>query len=335
MERILSKNEIAELLSAVRAGEISVDGEFSSSAGTSKANKLDLVFSHSTRKCKFDNFDIVLDTFARNYGNSLTNCLQHSTLVKREAIEAYEFEGFLQRLKGNDAIGIIQLDPLRWGGLLIFNDALSFYLVEKLLGGNADAQQTLPNRPLTAIERSVLKRSFSDACLDLERAFHPLEKLTSSLVKIESNPRLVNIVPPDTQVVVCRFTVKIRNLTGEIRLAIPLPSLEPLRAKMRDQMGPLNKTTDSSWQNHIEGTLPDMEMDITAQLAEISLPVRDILNFQVGDIIDLGRDPSGPLLVRVEDKPKFIARAGVFKGKKAVRLTERIKSQTNSQSKDS
>lgn len=334
MERILSKNEIAELLSAVRAGEIAVDGEVTASDGVSKANKLDLVFSHNTRKCKFDNLDIILDTFARNYGISLTNCLQHSTLVKREAIEAYEFEGFLQRLKNNEAIGIIHLDPLRWGGLLIFNDALAFYLVEKLLGGNADAQQTLPNRPTTAIERSVLKRSFSDACLDLEKAFLPLEKLDSSLAKIESNPRLVNIVPPDTQVVVCRFSVKIRNLTGEIRLAIPLPSLEPLRIKMRDQMGPLNRIADSSWQKHVESALPDMEMDITAQLAEVALPVRDILNFQVGDIIDLGQDPSGPLLVLVEGKPKFVARAGAYKGKKAVRLTERIKDKTNPQSTD-
>lgn len=334
MERILSKNEIAELLSAVRAGEIAVDGELTTSDGVSKVNKLDLVFSHNTRKCKFDNLDIILDTFARNFGISLTNCLQHSTLVKREAIEAYEFEGFLQRLKNNEAIGIIHLDPLRWGGLLIFNDALAFYLVEKLLGGNADAQLTLPDRPMTAIERSVLKRTFSDACLDLEKAFLPLEKLESSLAKIESNPRLVNIVPPDTQVVVCRFSVKIRNLTGEIRLAIPLPSLEPLRTKMRDQMGPLNKAADSSWQKHVEDALPDMEMGITAQLAEIALPVRDILNFQVGDIIDLGQDPSGPLLMLVEGKPKFVARAGAYKGKKAVRLTERIKDKTNPQSTD-
>ncbi len=334
MERILSKDEIAELLSAVRAGDIVVEGELSAAGGGSKVNSLDLVFSHSSRKCKFENFDIVLDTFARNYSISLTNCLQHSILVQREAIEAYEFEGFLQRLSGHEAIGIISLEPLRWGGLLVFSDALSFYLVEKLLGGNADAQQILPNRPLSAIERSVLRRSFDDACLDLTKAFLPLEELDSSLVKIEGNPRLVNIVPPDTQVIVCRFTVSIGTLSGKISLAIPLPALEPLREKMRDQMGPLNKQADQGWKLKIEDALTEMETDIAAQLAQIALPVRDILNFQVGDIIDLGRDPSGPLTVLVEDKAKFIARAGVFKGKKAVRLTERIKSKTNSQSKN-
>lgn len=334
MERILSKEEIAELLSAVRAGEIAVEGVAIASNGASKANKLDLVFSHSTRKCKFDNFDIILDTFGRNYGISLTNCLQHSTLVKRDAIEAYEFEGFLQRLSGNEAIAIIRLDPLRWGGLLIINDALSFYLVEKLLGGNADAQQSLPDRPLTAIERSILKKSIEDACVDLEKAFLPLETLQSSLVKIESNPRLVNIVPPDTQVVVCRYTVKVRQMTGEIRLAIPLPSLEPLRAKLRDQMGPLNKKADHNWRKQFESALTEMETEISAQLAQIALPVRDILNFQVGDIIDLGRDPSGPLAVLVEGKPKFIAQAGAIKGKKAIRLAERIKDQKKNHSNE-
>ena len=334
MERILSKDEIAELLSAVRAGEIAVEGEAGPANKPSKANKLDLVFSHSSRKCKFDNFDIILDTFARNFSISLTNCLQHSTLVKREAIEAYEFEGFLQRLSGHEAIGIIHLDPLRWGGLLIFNDALSHYLVENLLGGCTDVQQPLPNRPLTAIERSVLKNSFGDACLDLEKAFNPLEKLESSLVKIERNPRLVNIVPPDTQVIVCRLTVSIRKMTGEISLAIPLPALEPLREKMRDQMGPLNKKIDQNWQNQVEAALSEMETEIAAQLGQIALTVRDILNLQAGDIIDLGRDPSGPLSVLVEGKPKFIAQAGALKGKKAIRLTERIEDPTKPPSTD-
>lgn len=324
MERILSKDEIAELLKAVRAGDIAVDGITGGSGGSIRAKQLDLIFSHSARKCKFDNFDIILDNFARNYGNSMTNCLQLSTTIRRESLEAYEFEGFLQRLKSNEAIGIIKLDPLRWGGLLIFNDLLSFYLVEKLLGGNADATPVPPDRPLTTIECSVLKRSFGDACLDLEKAFAPLEKLVSSLVKIECNPRLVNIVPPDTQVVVCRFTVKVRSTTGEMRLVIPLPTLEPLRAKMRDQMGPLSKSPDQNWKKQVEEALPDLETEITAQLARLALPVRDILNLQVGDIIDLGRDPFGPLCVLVEDKPKFIARAGVHKGKKAIRLTERI-----------
>jgi flagellar motor switch protein FliM len=323
VERILSKEEIAELLSAVREGDIAVDHETCVPMAETQVRQLDLLFSHGTRQCKFDNLDIILDTFARNYGISLTNCLQRSVAVKRTAIETYEFDNFLQRLGDRDAIAIVRLDPLRWGGLLIFGGKLTHYMVEKLLGGHADDEPTSPQRPLTTIERHILKGVYNDACLDLEKAFLPLEKLTSSLVKIESNPRLVNIVPPETLVMVGRFTATLRNLAGEITLVVPLPSLEPLREKMREQMAPLTKKTDITWRKHIGGEITGMEAEATAQLAEISLPVRDILNFQVGDIIDLGRDPSAPLALQVEGKTKFYAQAGVVKGKKAIRLLSR------------
>jgi flagellar motor switch protein FliM len=56
----------------------------------------------------------------------------------------------------------------------------------------------------------------------------------------------------------------------------------------------------------------------------ITLPVREILNFRVGDIINLNSDPDAPLSVLVEDKPKFLGVAGIRNGRKAVRLGNRI-----------
>jgi flagellar motor switch protein FliM len=334
VERILSKDEIAELLSAVREGDITVEADTAEPHKEAPVKKLDLIFSHGSRHCKFDNLDIILDSFARNYGISLTNCLQRSTTVKRIGMETYEFENFLQRMNGQDAIGIIRLDPLRWGGMFLMNSGLSFFLVEKLLGGHAEAKLIVPKRPLTTIERHILKDVFKDACADLEKAFSPLEKLDSALVKIESNPRLVNIVPPDTLVIVCRFAVTLRNLNSEISLVLPLPSLEPLREKMRDQIAPLSKKADIAWRTHVASSITEMEAEVSARLAEIALPVRDILNFEVGDIIELGRDPSAPLALLVEGKYKFVIQAGVVKGKKAVRLMGRAEdSQPESKNK--
>jgi flagellar motor switch protein FliM len=333
VERILSKEEISELLSAVREGDIAVDQEPGAPVAETQVRHLDLLFSHGTRQCKFDNLDIIIDTFARNYGISLTNCLQRSVTVKRTAIETYEFENFLQRLGDKDAIAIVRLDPLRWGGLLIFSGELAHYMVEKLLGGHTEEETAPPLRPLTTIERHVLQGICNDACLDLEKAFLPLEKLTCSVVKIESNPRLVNIVPPETLVIVGRFTATLRNLSGGITLAVPLPSLEPLREKMREQMAPLTKKTDLTWRKQLGAEITEMEAEVAAQLVEISLPVRDILNFQVGDIIDLGRNPSAPLALLVEGKTKFHAQAGVVKGKKAIRLLSRAEEGKKSEPK--
>ena len=44
-----------------------------------------------------------------------------------------------------------------------------------------------------------------------------------------------------------------------------------------------------------------------------------------GDIIDLGRTPDAPLHVLVENRPKYFALAGNHNGKKAIRISDKIK----------
>ncbi|HKK01776.1 MAG TPA: hypothetical protein VJ955_06370, partial [Desulfuromonadales bacterium] len=98
MERILTKEEIEELLSAVQEGEIDAELEpdqEASAAPVRRTASLDLVRAHSAGRGRIANFDIILDAFARNLGTSLTSRLQRSVVVKREGIDSQEFEHFL------------------------------------------------------------------------------------------------------------------------------------------------------------------------------------------------------------------------------------------------
>lgn len=323
MERILTKEEIAELLSAVREGEIDMTLEEESVAAERSVSRLDLTRISAPGQRRIGNLDVIFDVFAQNCGISLTNRLQRSVTVRRGAIDSMPFDRLLQGFSGRGAIGIIRLDPLRWGGLINFDEKFCFYLVESLLGG-AEGRLMVPDRGLTAIEMHVVRGAISDACSDLSKAFRPLEKLEASVASIERDPRLVNIVPPDAQVLVVRFTLSVGGLSGEMALTLPHASLEPLREKLREGVSPFLHHRSDSWRNHFLGELHQMETEIAAQVGTVVLPVRDILNFQVGDIIELGCDPSAPLRLVVEGKSKFQGHAGVRNGRKAVRLTSRI-----------
>lgn len=327
MERILSKEEIAELLSAVHEGEIPLRDEEPEPPSSSKrtVSSLNLVALQGPRHCKIENFDLVLDTLARNIGISLTNRMQRSIGVRRGIMEVYEYDTFLQQLAGRDALGVIRLDPLRWRGVIIFKERLSFYLLEHLLGGAPDKQLTLPDRPLTIIETNILRNVVTDACQDLNKTFAPLEKIESTLVKIESSPRLINIVPGDASVLAARFVVSCDNLEDEIILVLPMPMLDPLKEKMRARNAVFSETTERPWQPQLEQEIYQMDVDVSASLATLNLTVRDILNFEVGDILDLGCAPSSPLQIRAAGQPKFQAMAGTHQGKKAVRISGRIK----------
>lgn len=324
MDRILSQEEISELLSAVRQGEIDVEPESDGEASVAEreVSKVELVRMPGQGRWRVASFDLVLDAFARNFATSLSNRLQQSTAVRRTSIQAMAFDALLQQLSDHGAHAVLRIEPLRYGGLFALDETLAFTLVELLLGGSGASANRLPQRALTTIEANILKSTVVDACSDLGKAFRTLETFQPSLVKIVNTTRQVTIVPPDTDVMVAKFAVTINQATGTVALVIPLASLEPLREKLRQEAVPSASST-GSWLPQLSGELDELEVPLAARLASISLPLREILNFRVGDIIDLNTDPGAPLNVLVEGKAKFLGLAGIRNGRKAVRLGQR------------
>lgn len=330
MEKILSKEEIADLLSAVRQGDIDVESVgadpdvAATSANAKTAEQCNLFRAAGLEGWTLKNYDLILDSFAKNYSMSLSTRFQRSVQIKLEAMESLVFDGLLQRLSGRGAIGILQLEPLTGGGLLIFDERLSFSLVEMVLGGSSESETPIPSRGMSAIELNVIRDVIAASCPELDKGFHQLQEIRSGLVEVVSNLRLLNFVGADVGVVAARFKVTIDSLEGDITLVIPHSALEPLQKKQQLKAVPASAIQNSKWQTLVCEELDHMEVELEAQLATLSLRVRDILNFQVGDVIELDCKPDTPLKVLVEKRPKFLGMAGVQGRKKAIRVMGRI-----------
>jgi flagellar motor switch protein FliM len=325
VERILSKEEISELLASIKEGEIPLENEADDSGPQEKAVQFDL-FQGKAKSFELGIFDLILDSFAKNCSISLTNRLQRSVTVKRTTIETTKFRNVLDQLSPSFAVGLISMAPLRWGGLITFDDKVAFPAVEILLGATDVHRIIVPDRALSNIETNILTAIFKDACTDLNKAFQPVEKLSGMLVKMENNPRLINFVPPDAQIVKCHFRVQINNFTGKMNLMIPLLSLEPLKEKFRAKTPDASQT--ENWRAHMSEELMKAEVSLEAQLGKITFSLRDILNFEVGDILEMPAFRNEKLRVMVEGKPKYLGVAGVRNGKKAVRLTGKHRKET-------
>ncbi len=330
VEKILSKEEIADLLSAVRHGDVDVESVgseadlASNSAGSTAAETCSLFKASGPEGWKLKNYDLILDSFARNYALSLSTRFQRAAHITLEAMESMPFDALLQRLSGHGAIGVLQLEPLTGGGLLVFDEQLSFSLVEMVLGGTSEDQTLIPSRGMSAIELNVIRDVINSGCPELNKGFLQLQEIKSSLVEVVSNLRLLNFVSPEVNVVAARFKVTIDSLEGNITLVVPHTALEPLQKKQQVKAVPINSVQSSKWQSLVCDELNHMEVDLEARLATLSLRVRDILNFQVGDVIDLGCKPDAPLDILIEKRPKFLGIAGVQGGKKAIRVMGRI-----------
>jgi len=63
---------------------------------------------------------------------------------------------------------------------------------------------------------------------------------------------------------------------------------------------------------------------VVVTLARSKIRTGDLLDLAVGDIIATEKDVAHPLELSVQGVPKFHARPGAFRGKKAVRIDRTI-----------
>ncbi len=322
MERILAREEIAELVSAIRNDDVETKAGLPRANDTGAVTPLDLVQGLGIGRSPFSNFDIILDSFGRGYSISLSNRLQIPVVVKLVAIESQEFDPFLMQLKEDGIISIISLVPLKSAGLFVLSGELSYAIVEIMLGGSISSNFNPMSRPLTPLEQNLLRGVIKDACIDLQRAFRPLQQIESSLESIEVNPRMVNIAGPMTEIVVARFEVTIADTVGNMIFVIPSFSMEPLREKLKEGLLSAAQIQKTSWAGHMEKELNSMEMEMVVQSGDVAMTIGDISKMQVGDIIELDYDINRPLRFLVAGNVKFYGLPGVSNVKKAVQITK-------------
>jgi len=68
--------------------------------------------------------------------------------------------------------------------------------------------------------------------------------------------------------------------------------------------------------------ISDLEVQLTAELASVELPLKDVLAIEPGDVIPLDVDVDSPLALYVEDEACGSARWGERSGRIALRITE-------------
>lgn len=330
MEPILTKEEIAELISAIKTGNISPETVGFASRRSRRclhAAEIDLFqafeHTHGNGEMRIPNLDIVIDSFARNFATSLTNTLQRNFTVEREDITTTDFQQSLQDLNGQGAVGIYSIAPLKYNCLFHLDTHLAFTLLEIMLGSSHTNEAIAFNRNLTTIEIAILKTMMMEICSDLQKAMRPIVDLQASLTKVENNFRLVNIVEAETEVLVTQFNIRISGeQCGTMRCIIPYLTLEPLRENFKGLVS-IAQATAYNWAKFFAREALEMESTVIARSGLINMTIRNILSLQAGDIIDLLYNPEHPLTIMVEEHPLFFAIPGERNGKKAIHVTGR------------
>lgn len=263
--------------------------------------------------------------FGRNFGAALSALLRSIAEVKLTSVDQLTYSEFVFSLENPTCFNLLKADPLEGHLILDINPSILYPIIDRLLGGGRESG-ALARRPLTEIELRLVHRITGLFLEEMRRAWENLLPLELSVVRVESNPQLVQIVPPNEVVVLISFEITVGDVRGMMNLCIPFNSLERVSSKLSANTwvtyGRRQSTPETIQQ--ISRGLRGSQVEVVVVLAETRITTRDLIGLRVGDIITTEHDVHVPLEAQVEGITKFLASAGAFKGQKAVCVEQSI-----------
>lgn len=318
-EKILTKAEIEALLNAVFDGRIEPEKELAKTEGSVVTYDL---FNSEAHKGFVPNLDIIYDSFIRYSRVSLSNRLRKSVEIKKIGARSYKFDDFLQTLPSPVCMGIFKIEPLKGAALISFDSTLVLSLVDSLLGGTGSAKVPVANRMFTSIELRLMEKIVGDVLQDLEKAWAPLYATHMNLLRMEMNPRLISIVPPEYQIVTMSLKLQIEDISGNIMFAIPYMTIDPIRDKLKAGMQFDLMAIDPQWSSRLSAEILEAPMETIVEMGNARITLRELLELVPGDTIMLDKPSSGEMLVKVEGVPKYFGIPGIRHGNKAIQISK-------------
>jgi len=263
--------------------------------------------------------------FGRNFGAAMSALLRTIVEVKLTSVDQLTYGEFVFSLENPTCFNLLKAEPLEGNLILDINPSILYPIIDRLLGGGREGG-AIARRPLTEIELRLVSRITGLFLDELRRAWENVLDLRLEVLRVESNPQLVQLVPPNEVVVLVSFELALRDIRGMVNLCIPYNSIERIGGKLsaNSWVSYGRKTATPETVQQIGQTLRSSLVELQVRLARTRISTGDLFSLKVGDIITTEKDRGTPLVVNVEGVPKFRAQPGAFKGHKAIRIEEVI-----------
>ena len=325
MPDVLDQDEVDALLAAVDTG--AVDPQDSGAAiEVSEQREISVYdFKRPERVSKEQLRAITAlhEGFARNFGAALSGFMRTIVEVELSSVEQLTYSQFILSLPNPTCFALLAADRLEGSLVFEINPSVLFPIIDRLLGGG-HVNVTIPERPLTNIEFRLAGRIMQIAIEQLEEMWrHVLPDVAFTIDRTESNPHLVQIVPPNEPVVLVSLEVSLGESSGMISLCLPYGSIEPVLVDMakRDWFSYRSKRPAPEIKMLLQKGLKHAALAVSTYLAGTTITVRELMDLGPGDIIKTEARPEDESSLHINGRLKFKGRPGKFKGKRAFLIT--------------
>ncbi len=322
MSDLLSQDEIDALLHGV--DDVEEEDEIEEAA-TRADGSADYDFSSQDRivRGRMPTLEMVNERFARHMRISLFNMMRRTAEVSINGIQMIKFGEYIHTLFVPTSLNMVRFRPLKGTGLITMEARLVFILVDNFFGGDGRYHAKIEGREFTPTERRIIQMLLKLIFEDYKEAWSPVMDVSFEYLDSEVNPSMANIVSPTEVVVISSFHIELDGGGGDFHIALPYSMLEPIRELLDAGVQSDKEDTDMRWSKALRDEIMDVPVSLNTKFLEVDLPLSQIMDLQVGDIIPI--EMPEHITVLIEDLPTYRAKLGRSRDNIALKIEEKIK----------
>lgn len=336
MAEILSQDEIEALLSSLSTDD--ADGERRpAQAARPRPGAARLATAPALGPVSYEIYDfrrpdklskdqirtlqITHETFGRLFSSALSGVLRQMADIDLISVDQVPYEEYMKSLSSS-VLTIVSLGHLEGQALFEMDFEIVFTMIDRMLGGRGFGGREA--RELTEIERSLVGNVVDRAMAELKTAWSDVADIDPKRQAIETNPQLIQIVPPGDTAVQILFEAKIADSRGTMSLCFPYVYLKPITQQLGGQRwyqsGARQPSRDTI--DRLRRKVETTKIPCVVELGRARIPVDQVLGLSVGDILQLERRAKEDVDILIGGNVKFRARPGALGRWLAVQVTD-------------
>jgi len=322
LAQVLSEKEIEALQKALAERQVPLEEE---KKETPKVKKYDFVVQKRLTPKLFAILNVIFNRFLVNFRASLSLRLRRVLRMQLLTFDSQKFAELVDGLPNLCWLELLQFEPTHGQCVFIINPDLASVLIDLLCGGNGKISQKENVTTFAPLEQSIMRKIIALALGDLEKAWRTVvEGVKIISLGSEFNPQLLTGFSPEDVFTLIPIKINLGDFNSTMAFAIPHYTLEPFKEQFLEKKEEIEVIDQEAVQRIINNLL-DTEVEITVELSQKEITLREIMELEKGQVIPLNKGLSEEVVIKIEGVPRFKGYPVQFKGNKAVKISEIFK----------
>lgn len=321
MEEVLSNEEIEKLLQQF-------EGNNKTENNTKNDGPYDFTKPHSIKKENTKALKKIYRMYSQHLANYFTELTREPIKGKLTSIEPIRQEDVVNWVPKNSILGSFNNKPLKGEFLIYVPEVLLAQIMEIICGADVEEVASrgkdliFKDLIFTDLEMSVIEDLIDNMLQLMVPCWKEILPLEVKLNYVRSHRENTKVAESGKYYMLTTVSIDYFDIKGEIYICIPFEALESIMDKLilEDKYAKLPMDDKMRYIQDINDAIESIKVDMEVRLGDVSMSVKDFLELETGDVIQLNKHVSTPLDMYIEDKLKYKVVSGKKNGNLAVKV---------------